>query len=340
MGVSSQQGVFAAKTQTAKGTPATNIGTTGVALYRTDGTITPNVDLMVLDPEIGGGRDQTDALLGPISFGGDINFYTRFVSIGILLKAALGAPVSTPRTGNVSAIDHVFTPSDAAQLPFLTIYERIGANLERIQYQDVVVNTLHLESDADGYLTGTVGFIAARATYGVADIDVSTVLDTTTVTVGSNVVVQYDGTDIKAKSFSLDINNNFEDDDFRLGSRYLEDLTPKRREVSGSMTLRHETKDLMRQAVLGSSTATVAGGLTAKKPIVITCSTFGQIPSTSPAINYGLVLTLNQTTFEPFTFEPSGDDVLESDVNFQALRPSLGTPVMTATLTNGQTAIP
>lgn len=341
MGVSSQQGVFALKTQAGRGTAATNLGTTGLAMYRTGGSMTPNRELMIPDAEIGGGRDVPDALLGPISFAGDIEFYTRFESIGILLKAALGAPTSALQVGATAGVyDHEFIPTDATSLPFLTVYERIGANLERIQYQDCVVNTLHLESDADGYLTGTAGLIGCRGLFGVPDVNVASVLDETTITVGTNIKVLYDGADIKAKSFSIDINNNFEDDDFRLGSFYLEDLTPKRREINGSLTLRHETKDMMRQALLGSSSATEAGGLTTKKPIEIQIATYGEIDGSDPVTPFGLNLEFGKTVFEPFGFEPSGDDILESDVTFQALRPVSADPVMSAVLTNGAAAIP
>src|SRR6188508_338038 len=183
MGVSSQQGVFAFKTQASRGTPATNLGTTGVAMYRTGGSLTGNRELMIPDPEIGGGRDVPDALLGPISYSGDIEFYCRFTSIGVLLKAALGTVVSAAGTAT-GTNEHTFTPSDATTLPFLTVYERVGADMERITYTDVVVNTLHLECDPDGYLTGTAGLIGCRAVYGSAEIDVSTVLDETGITVG------------------------------------------------------------------------------------------------------------------------------------------------------------
>lgn len=341
MGVSSQQGVFALKTQTARGVPAANIGTTGIAMYRTGGSLTGNRELMIPDPEIGGHRDIPDALLGPVSYSGDIEFYCRFESIGILLKAALGAPVSEELAGADGAYTHIFTPSDLTQLPFLTIYERIGADLQRVQYTDCVVNSLSFTSDADGYVTGTAGIIGCRALYGVPEIDVSTILDdTASMTVGTNVHALYDGLDAKAKSFNFEINNNFEDDDFRLGSPYLEDLTPKRREVSGSLTLRHESDAMMRQALLGSTTATQAGGLVTKKPIEIEIDTYGEIPGVTPATTYGLDVEFPKTVFEPFGYEPSGDDILESDVSFQAIRPDVATPVMRATLTNGMAIIP
>ena len=116
MGVSSQQGVFALKTQTARGTMATDLGTTGVAMYRTGGSMTANRELMIPDAEIGGGRDVPDALLGPVSFAGDIEFYTRFTSIGVLLKAALGVPTSAAGTATGTNV-HSFVPTDSTALP-------------------------------------------------------------------------------------------------------------------------------------------------------------------------------------------------------------------------------
>lgn len=335
MGYSSQAGDIAFRTQTAKGVYAADLETAGVGVRLRSGSITGSRELLVPDPEIGGNRDTQDALLGPGSFSGDLEFYTRFSSIGTFLKAALGTSATVTTTGLST---HTITPSDAAQLPFLSVYEQIGAGLERAQYTDCVVNTLHLEVSPDGYFMGTVGIIGARQVMGVADSDISAIIDQTTLTVGTNVKVLYDGTDIKPKSFALDINNNFEDNDYRLGSFYLEDLTPKQREVSGSMTLRHETSAIMRQALLGSATATAMGGLTTKKPIVVTFDTYLDIPGATPATKYSLSITIPSTVFEPFGFSPSGDDILEDDVNFRALRPT-ATPIMTAVLKNGTPAI-
>jgi len=338
MGVSSQQGVFAFKTQASRGVAATNLGTTGVAMYRTGGSLTGNRELLVPDPEIGGGRDVQDVLLGPVSFSGDIEFLCRFTSIGVLLKAALGTVVSAPGTATATH-EHTFTPSDATALPFLTVYERVGADMERIQYTDVVVNTLHLECDPDGFLSGTAGLIGCRAVFGAANVVVDTVLDETSLTVGTNIKALYGGADIKAKGFSLDINNNFEDDDYRLGSFYLEDLTPKRREITGSLSLRPENKDMFRQALLGSAAATEPGGLTTKEEIKFEIDTYTEIPTSAPPTTYSLDITLGQTVFEPVGAEPSGDEILEADFNFRVIRPDSAEPIMEAVLTNGVPAV-
>lgn len=334
MGYSSQAGKLAFATQTAKGTPA-DVETDGVGMRLRSGTLTSNRELLVPDPEIGGDRDTHDALLGTVSYSGDLEFYLRFRAIGTLLAACFGDSVSALASG---ANTHTITPSDAAQLPFLTVYEQIGAGLEHSLYSDVAVNTLHLEAEPNGYLTGTCGLIAINKLLGVAPLDVDSTYDDTTMTVGTNVIAKYDGANVKAKGFSFDFTNNFEDDDNRLGQFNLEDLTPKSREVTGSLTLRHNDKALMRQALMGSSAATQPTGLTTKKPVEFNITSYVQIPGSTPALMFGLDVIIPTMVFEPFDFEPSGDDVFESDVNIRALR--IGTPpIVTAKLYNDVAAL-
>ena len=122
------------------------------------------------------------------------------------------------------ANEHTFTPSDGSQLPFLSVEEGIGSSLETYNYLDAVVNTLHLEAEPSGYLSGTAGIIARRQTAGVtrtSDPD----WDNGAMMVGTNILVTYNSVTVPAKSFSFDLNNNFADDDYRLGSFYIGDLT-------------------------------------------------------------------------------------------------------------------
>lgn len=336
MGYSSQAGVTAFRTQTARGVPATDLAVEGVAVYLTSGAMTGNRELLVPDAEIGAGRDVTNALLGPASFSGDYEGYLRFESAATFLRAALGEAESTTVDGVTT---HVFTPSDESQLPFLTIFERISSGLERIQYSDCVVNTLHFETDPGSYVTFTAGIIGARQLMGVPDVDVSGIYDNTQMTVGTNVTVLYDGVDVKAKSISFDLNNNFEDDDFRLGSFFLEDLTPKRREITMAMTLREENNQKMRQSLLGASTATQAGGLTTKFPLEIRITSYEEIPGATTPTRYSLTIEVPQAIFEPAAFEVSGDDIIETEYSMQAVRPDQATPIVTVTLTNGVDAI-
>lgn len=333
MGYSSQPGVTAFRTQTAKGVLATDIATKGVAVKLTGGALAGNRELLIPEAEMGGNRDIPDALLGAVSFSGDYEFYVRFNAIATFLQGALGSATTTGTAA--TGFTHTFVPSDTSALPFMSIYERISSGLETLQYTDCVVNTFHLESDANSYLTGSCSVIGTKQLAGVPNIDVTSRYDNTTMTVGTNITVLYDSVDVKAKSFSFDINNNFEDDDFRLGSFFLEDLTPKRREVTATMTIRHTSAAMIRQALLGSSTATQAGGITTKLPLEIRIASYENIPLTAPPVKYALKITIPKVIFEPAAFEPSGDDILETDFTMQAVRPDNAVPILTAVLTTG-----
>lgn len=334
MGFSSQAGQLVLRKQTAKGVQAVDLAEAGIGIKLRSGSMSSNRELLIPDAEIGGGRDIADAYLGAVSWSGDFDFYVRTDVVATLLNGVLGiaaAPVT-----ELGVTTHVITPSDAAQLPFFSIEEKIGNGLETYLYRDAVINSFHLESDANGYLTGTCSFIGARQIAGGAPTALPD-WDETPMFVGTNINIEYGGVRLPAKSFSLDIANNFEDDDFRLGSLYLEDLTPKRREVTASFGIRHDNSAMWRQAVYGSAAATVPGGLTVKSPLTIEARTYEVIPTSTT--NYALDIEIPSFALTPFSFEASGDDILENDVEGQALRPVAATPILTATVKTGKATI-
>lgn len=335
MGYSSQGGVVILRNQAVQGTYQADTGSLGTNMKLRSGSLGPNRELLIPDPEIGGGRDVSDAYLGAVAWGGDYEFYARMDSITTALKAVLGTSVSATALG---VNTHTITCSDAAQLPYLSVEEKIGAGLECYQYTDAVANTFHLEAEANGYLMGTLGLIAAKQIAG-ATPTASPVTDDSPMTVGTNITVTYNAITLPAKSFSLDINNNFEDDDFRLGSFYVGDLTPKRREVTASFGIRESSSALWRQATYGLAAATAPGGVTTKNQLVITCTTYEDIPGSSPLVKYSLAITIPKFALTPYTLEMSGDDIIESDIEGQALRPVFGTGLMTAVVKNNKAAI-
>lgn len=336
MGYSSQAGQVLLRTQTTPGVLEPDLATAGVAMKLRSGALGTNRDLLIPDPEIGGGRDVVDAYLGAVSWGGDYEFYARMDGFATLLRAVLGTAAAPATAGGVTT--HTITPSDASQLPFLSIEEAIGAGLETYNYTDAVVNTLHLEAEANGYLMGTAGLIAAKQVAGAARTAIP-VWDDTPMIVGTNIVVTYNGVTLPAKSFSLDINNNFEDDDFRLGSFYIGDLTPKRREVTATFGIRESSSALWRQATYGLSAATAPGGLTTKQQLVITCTTYEMIDASAPPTAYTLSLTIPKFILSPYSLAASGDDIIESDIDGQAVRPVAGTGLMTAVIKTGKATI-
>lgn len=326
MGYSSQSGQVILRSQTVLGTYNADTGTLGVGTLLRTGGLSSNRDLLIPDPEIGGGRDVNDAYLGAVSWSGDYEMYARLDSLTTLFKACLGTIGSVVTTGITT---NTITPLDSGTLPYLSIEENIGGTLETYNYNDCVVNTLHLEVDANGYLMATAGIISAKQVAGATKTAVP-VFDQLPMIVGTNVTITYNAVSLPAKSFTLDINNNFEDDDFRLGSFYIGDLTAKRREVTAGFTIRESSSALWRQATYGVPAATAPGGLTTKNQLVITCLTYefiaGGTPSTTPNT---LTITIPKFILTPYSLAASGDDIVESDITGQAVRPLLATPLMT-----------
>ncbi len=336
MGFSSQAGQVMVRTQTTADTFPADIGTAGIAVRLRSGGLAPSRELMIPDPEIGGGRDIPDAYLGGVSWSGDYEFYARMPMLSTFFRAALGTATSAAATG---VNTHTFTPSDAAQLPFLGIEERIGSGLETYRYTDSVVNTLHLEADAGGYLQGTAGIIARKQTAGNTATAAAGKWDETPMLVGTNITLTYNSVTVGAKSFSLDINNNFEDDDYRLGSFFIGDLTPKRREVTAGFSIREENSAMWRQAVYGTPGATAPGGIATKNQLVINMATYEDIQGGTPATKHSLQITIPNFILTPYALEASGDDVIESDLEGQAVKPVTATPLMTAVVKSSNAAI-
>lgn len=341
MGFNSQAGSVTFRTQTVAGTYNADTMTAGIGAILRSGALGTNRDLLVADPEIGGGRDVVNAYLGSASFSGEYDFYVRMELLKTLVKAAFGAAAINTVTGLSTT---TATPVDSTALPLLSVHEEIagsgagGGQFETFNYNDAVVNTLSLSADANAYFMGTVGLIAkgqvAGATPGVA-----TTVDNSPLTVATNIQVTYNSVALPAKSFSLSFTNNFDDSDFRIGSFFLGDLTPKRRELTASFTIRESSSALWRQATYGTSGATTVGGLPTKQALVITAQTYENIAGATPTTPYTLTLTIPNYILSPYTASVSGDDILDSGIDGRALRPVLGTPLCTAVIKGGALTI-
>lgn len=334
MGFASQAGQAILRTQTVAGTYNADTGTAGVGIKLRSGGLGTNRELLIPDPEIGGGRDVTDAYLGAAVWGGDYEFYARMDSLATLLKACLGSAQAPVTATGITT--HTIEPLDTGVMPFLSIEEAIGGTLETYNYNDAVVNSLHLEADANGYLMGTASIIGAKQVANATRTP-APVWDDLPMTVGTNITVTYNAVSLPAKNFSIDINNNFEDDDFRLGSFFVGDLTPKRREVTASFGIRESSSALWRQAAYGVSSATQVGGVTTKNQLVITCLTYESIQGGTPTTPYTLTLTIPKFILAPYSLEASGDDVIESDIEGRGVRPQAGTKILTAVIKTGAT---
>lgn len=443
MGFNSQAGSVAFRTQSVAATFPADFATAAVAAKLRTGALSANRDLLIPDPEVGGGRDVVDAFLGAVTFTGDYEFYARYDMICTLLYAAFGfkaegpggvneketltmggsptggtftltysaqttatipwnatafqvqqalinlsniginevrcsggpfpatpivvdfdgtlggtlsgAPMTATSAGltggtspavtvartvtgltNTPVFNHLFVPIDSTAMPFLGIEENVANGFDVFRYRDAVVNTFHLESDANGYLMGTAGMIARLQDAQASATDVSALFDNNDLVVGTNITVSFGGVSMAAKSFKLDFNNNYQADDFRLGSFYIGDLTPKRRELTISVNIREQDKTLWRQATYGSSAATAVGGIITKNNVVITMTTYSSIPGSSPTFAWTMKWTMPQCALKPYGLAVSGDNIIDSDVEFQALRPNINQPLVYVNVANAR----
>jgi hypothetical protein len=336
MGFQSQSGHVGVKTQDVKGTykdPGAADPDAGVFMRIRSGALGGNRDLMIPDPEIGGSRDVPDAQLGPVGFSGSYDFYARMEMIATLLYGALGIKATTGTA--LTGFTHELTPADVTALPWLSVEEVIAGSYESFKYTDVKVNTLHLESAANGYLMGTVGLVGlTQQLLAVPTPDVDQRWDISGLLVGTNVTVRYNGIQLPAKSWNMDINNNLETDDFRLGSLFLGDAVEKRREVTMGVTIRPNDSALWRQAMWGSPTATQPLGQSFKDDASVTIASLEDIPGATPGTKYAMTFTVPQAIIAPFGLNPSGDDVLQHDLEIRAVRPNNAIDILTATVKN------
>lgn len=333
-----QAGQVGVRTQAVKGTYL-NPGAAapaGVFFRIKGGALAAKRDLLIPDPEIGGNRDIADAVLGPVIWAGEYEFYVRNEVAATLLYGALGAK-SSSSAGVTTALvgTHVITPADT--LPWLSIEEAIAASYEVFNYTDVVVNTLHMECDANGYFMGTVGLIALKQTAGNTKTAVPH-WDPTNLVVGTNVSITYNSVALPAKKVSIDINNNIEDNDFRLGSLFAADAVAKRREVTLGVTIRPDDSALWRKAVYGASAATaVQGGTSAKSAVLLSAATYENIGTS--IVPYSLTVAAPSASVTPFDNKVSGDDVIENDFEIKLFRPDSTVNLCTATVKTNLAAV-
>lgn len=337
MGFLSQAGHVGIKTQASEGVysdPGAAAPNDGVFIFYRSGALGGQRELLIPDPEIGAGRDIPDAQLGPIAYSGEYDMYLRMESAATFLAAAMGGVSSAGAA--LTGYTHSIVP--ATVLPWLSIEEKIANGYETFAYTDAKVNTFHMEADANGYLMATAGLIALTQATTTATAIGSQRRDTSPLIVGSNITVSWAGVQLPAKSFSLDINNNLEDDDFRLGSLTLGALTEKRRELTMGVTIRPEDAALWKTATWGSPAATGPLGQSYKDDVAIHIETYEDIPGANAGVKYEMDVVVANAIIAPFQLDPSGDDVMEHDIE---IRPVLytGTDIMTVDVVNSYATV-
>lgn len=302
-------------------------------IYVTSVDISPTGDPLIPDPEIGGIRDIPDSIqVGPIGWGGSLDFYVRGEAIGLLLLSGLGAVTSSGIAGQSGAYGHLFTPQDEC-IP-LSIERRVGSAgspMDVFGLQDAKVNTLHFECAAGELVTGSADVIAIEEKSGKTNQTAT--YETAPIFTFVNGVVNLEGTQIAVKNLSLDINNNIADDDYRIGQRTRQTLTEKRRELSASLDIVPTDVNIFKKTYYGGTSATAISNTQA----LYTGSLF--IRFENPNVigvttqKYSMDITVGKAVFRTAPLSMSGDDMIIETLELLPVKAS-GANVLSIVLRN------
>lgn len=320
MSDTSQEGYVALAVQAAQGTPSPTVPT-GVKVTSVDvGATTEN---LIADPEIGGGRDRyTEGVaLGSYHVAGDLEAYLRFDAFGFLLLMAGfvqdGAPVQDGTTG---AYEHTFIPG---VFSYGTMETAWGRNRAIRRVSDCLVNELGLSVPGNDYATMSASILGLAEEWQASpSVPTFAAADAMGTYLGSAVELPELGT-FRFSDLSLTVANNVSDDEAVIGQRELADITPGRREVSFSGTIKPQgnaqaVTDLYRAAVYGGDALTSPGDVDVyHTPAVVT---FGspRLIGTSTTHRYSVAFDLPDVVVDAFPLEGSGDDPIEAAIEANA----------------------
>ena len=288
----------------------------------------PEEKLLIPDPEIGSGRDITDAYVGPIKWTGSIEFKLRPEALGLLLLGATGAVTSSGISGNAKG--HTFTFEN--DLIPLSIEKKVGDGLEVFGYNDTKVNSLRIECAAGELAKGSADLVSIQETSGKTAQ--TPTFETAPIFTFAGGRVNLDGGSISVKALSFEIKNNLVDDDYRIGSRLLGSLTEKRRELSASLDIVPEDSKTYKKTVYGSQNATTVSGLqqTFKGALHFSLESADGVYIPGTTQKYTLDVDIPSAVFRSAPIPTSGDDLI---VETLEMLPIKGTqPIGTITLRN------
>lgn len=309
--------------QTAKGTLATPAIANAFKTPFSGGSISPVREIDSL-AETDSSRDQGVSFVVTSGAEGSPEMYVRDRLIGFFLYWALGA-VSTSGTTNLT---HTITPNNT--LPYVSLWKSMGDLLWE-SYQDCQIGSLTIASEAGRPLTMTAGVSGLIPTRLTADPSLSPVIpmENSTVYSYNNVtgaVVLGGSATALIRSFELTVENNIQRQQTDSVTPY--DIYVGTRTVSLGFDLFFETLAEYNKFHYGGAAGT------AISPSIFTTSaafTFTQ------GVNNSIAFSLPSIAYTEFPVEPSaaGDPVISS---VRAVAQRSGSPVLTATVKNQQTA--
>jgi hypothetical protein len=295
MGISSLRGVVGVGIQSALGTPATSF-TYFPAL---SANVTGEQIAQALPPEVGGSLFSRGSYKGGVLSRGEVSFVIRPNLVGPLLRSLFAQETVTAVNGQTGRWDHLFRVGDhlPAQRRWLTVRRYVGPVYGE-QISDAAVGQFNIEVAATNVANATVQLVGRQWDEIAADPSISAATgDFFQATAAS---VQMGGNAFIVDRATISIGAELTDNEFTVGSYYLDEITMLRRMATITADVRIRNRDLMARVYRNNAAAPTGTGLGAWSPVIFRTSftaTFvtSENPPQQLVINFPSVdlLTLN-----------------------------------------------
>jgi hypothetical protein len=302
-------------------------GSLGLAIQPVKGTFTQPTDFMkvqsidinpegekiIPDVEIGSGQDITEVYQGTYKISGSVDSYIRPEAIGVLFYGALGKYTTSGSLGS-GAYLHNFVASGV--LPWLSVKKTVAEDIQIFDYTDCKVEGFQIDVNSSEPATAKFDIVGISDAIGTAP---SENYESSPMLIAVSATVNIGGVAVSAKKVSINYKNNLENSDFRVGSRFLGDITEKRREIDLSMDIVLDTtSELYRKSFYGTAAASSAGFSVYSDRVDIVLSSPTNIGTS--ALPYKILITIKNAVFMAAPTPAKGDELVVIPLELKATK--------------------
>lgn len=275
--------------------------------------LNPEGEKIIPDVEIGASSDISEVYQGTYKISGSLDCYVRPEAIGILFYGALGKYTASGLLGS-GAYLHNFIASGV--LPWVSIKKTVSDDIQIFNYTDCKVEGFQIDINASEPSTAKFDIVGISDEVGSAGNEN---FESAPMLIATQATVNIGGVAVSAKKATLTYKNNLESEDFRIGSRFLGDITEKRREIDLSMDIVLDTTSkLYEKAFYGGASKTEASFDVHAERVDIILESASLIGSS--ALPYKLLLSIKNAVFMAAPTPAKGDDLVVVTLELKATK--------------------
>jgi len=265
-----------------------------------------------LPPEVGGTYFSRGAYKAGLRSRGEVALIPRPNTIGFLLAGLFNDEETTAVGGGSTLYDHVFKVGDSAAHPnFWLTLRRYVNNVYGEQMQDARVGAFRLEVAAANIVNASVQLLGGQwAELPGADV----ASDDAPVFLTCNANVSEGGVDFIVDRFSIEIGAQLTDNEFRVGSYFLDDITLLQRQVTIQADVRVKNRTQFAKVYRNGASAPTIGNTGAWSPTIYRSDVVLQMNTgeTDPEF---LKLELPGVDFLTFPVQVAGAELIRAQLS-------------------------